>query len=435
MERLLREDIPQKGQDALDVLQRTERDVLSNMMHTSHPRFFAFIPGPGNFIGAMADALASGYNVFAGTWLEGAGPAQVELVTLDWLRSACGLPARAGGLFTSGGSAANLAALAAARHVALEGEMQGAVAYVSDQTHSSMERAFRILGFGPEQVRKLPSDGQYRLSLAALRAAVQHDRSAGLRPFCVIATPGTTNTGAIDPLPQLAAFCRRENLWLHADGAYGAAAVFCERGRRLLEGLGEVDSLSIDPHKWLFQPYEMGCVLVRERRWLRDCFHVLPEYMEDTAGPEGEVNFCDYGPQLSRRFRALKLWMSLQVFGADAFSAAVERGFELAELAEMTLEGSDRLRVVTPAQMGVVTFQAQPQDDCLAAVNSHNRALVDAILDDGYAMIVSTTLRGQTVLRMCTINPRTTDEDIRQTIRRVDLLSRAIEEGVVVRSE
>ena len=264
---------------------------------------------------------------------------------------------------------------------------------------------------------------------ARIEEAVRRDRDADLRPFCVVATPGTTNTGAIDPLPELAALCREENLWLHADGAYGAAAVFCERGRTLLEGLGKVDSLSIDPHKWLFQPYEMGCVLVRKRRWLYAAFHVLPEYMEDTAGPEGEVNFCDYGPQLSRRFRALKLWMTLQVFGADAVSAAVERGFELAEFAEAVLAEHEHMWVVTPAQMGVVTFQARPPGFDMEAANRHNQAMVEAILDDGYAMIVSTKLKGQTVLRMCTINPRTTEEDIRRTIARVDQLSRELEDS------
>ena len=241
MEGLFREDIPQGARDPLEVLARTERDVFGHIMHVDHPRFFAFVPGPGNFVSAMADAMAAGFNVYAGSWLEAAAPAQIELVTIDWLRTACSLPDGAGGLFTSGGSAANLIAVAAARHAMLADDMHGAVAYCSDQTHSSVERGFRILGFQPQQLQKLTSDENYRLSLGRLQQAVERDRAAGLKPFCVIATLGTTNTGAVDQLPEIAAFCRRENLWLHADGAYGAAAVFCERGRRLLEGIGLVD--------------------------------------------------------------------------------------------------------------------------------------------------------------------------------------------------
>jgi glutamate/tyrosine decarboxylase-like PLP-dependent enzyme len=427
MERLFREDIPQAGRDPMQVLRQTERDVFGHIMHLDHPRFFAFIPSPSNFVSVMADALVSGFNIFAGTWLEAAAPTEIELVTIDWLRSACGLPDGAGGLFTSGGSIANLTAIATARHVILNGDMDGAVAYCSDQAHSSIARAFRILGFGSVQLQVLPSDEHFRLSPPALCDAVHRDRSAGLRPFCVIATAGTTNTGAVDPLRTLAALCREEGLWLHADGAYGAAAVFCERGRRLLDGIGDADSITLDPHKWLFQPYEIGCILVRNRNHLRETFHVLPEYLQDIAGPEEEVNFCDYGPQLTRSFRALKLWMSLQVFGAEAFAKAVQRGFDLAELAESIIRGLEGWRVVTSAHMGVVTFQACPEGYDKGEVNEHNQALVEAILDDGYAMLASTRLRGQTVLRMCSINPRTTPDDVRSTIERLNSLSRKLQ--------
>jgi len=311
----------------------------------------------------------------------------------------------------------------------LDGDMNKAIAYCSDQTHSSIGRSFRILGFKSTQLRKLPSDENFRLSLAMLHNAVQRDRSTGLRPFCVIGTPGTTNTGAIDPLPELAAFCQEEGLWLHADGAYGASAVFCERGRQLLEGISGVDSLSLDPHKWLFQPYEIGCLLVRNRTNLRDAFRVLPEYLDDAVGSEEEVNFCDYSPQLTRSFRALKLWMSLQVFGAEAFGKAVQRGFDLAELAESIIREFEGWCVVTSAQMGVVTFQARPAGYGEGEVDGHNQALVEAILHDGYTMVVSTKLRGRTVLRMCPINPRTTDDDIRKTLDHLQNLSRELQQS------
>ena len=282
LEARLREAIPEHGANVLEVLGRLQRDVFSNIMHTDHPRFFAFVPSPSNFVSVMADALASGFNVFAATWLEASGPTQIELVTIDWLRQACGLPDSAGGLFVSGGSMANMTALAVARHVQLGNRTEGAVIYCSDQTHSSVERGLRVLGFQDSQMCKIRSAAdRFRLDVSALRRAIEADRAAGRVPFCVVANAGMTNTGAIDPLMALADYCRQEELWLHVDGAYGAAAVFCERGQALLDGLACVDSLSLDPHKWLFQPYEIGCVLVREERWLRDAFHILPEYLED----------------------------------------------------------------------------------------------------------------------------------------------------------
>lgn len=424
MEARLREGIPQGGMDSLDVVAQLERDVFSHIMYTNHPRFFAFVPGPSNFVGVMADALAAGFNAFAGTWLEASGPAQVELVTVDWLRKACGLPDAAGGLFVSGGSMANITALAVARQLKLGGRTDGAVAYGSDQTHSSVERGLRVLGFGGDQWRKLPSDEHFRLDLVALRRAVEADRAAGRVPFCVVANAGTTNTGAIDPLPELVDYCQREGLWLHVDGAYGAAAVLCQRGRALLEGLGQVDSLSLDPHKWLFQPYEIGCVLVREEGWLRETFHILPEYLADIEGQTGEVNFCDRGIQLTRAFRALKLWMSLKIFGREAFEAAINRGFELAEAAETALRDLPDWQVVTPARMGVLTFRYAPAGMVDEALNRLNRDLVEAMIVDGFGMLSSTVLRGRTVLRMCTINPRATGDDVRETIRRLDEMGR-----------
>jgi aromatic-L-amino-acid/L-tryptophan decarboxylase len=414
-----RRAIPERGLPPEEVLEAVRADVFGAMAHLSHPRFFAFIPSPSNFVGVMADALASGMNAFLGSWAVARGPARVELDVLEWLGRVCGLPETAGGLFVSGGSVANLTALAAARHVRLQDDVGGAVVYCSDQTHSSIDRALRLLGFAGDQLRRLPSDGQFRLDVKALGRAVAEDRRAGLRPFCVVANAGTTNTGAVDPLPALVAFCRGQGLWLHADGAYGAPAVLSERGRRALEGLGGADSLSLDPHKWLFQPIEIGAVLLRDREDLRRTFRVLPEYLRDVEGVEGETNFRDYGIQLTRGFRALKLWMSLQVFGEAGFRAAVGRGIELAEFAEGCVRGRAGWEVAAPAQLGVVAFRFAPPSADPAAHDRMNRALLDELNRGGLAMISSTELRGRTALRMCTINPRTSEDDIRATVERL----------------
>lgn len=422
MESLFREPLPEHGMPPLDVLKRVERDIFGHTMHVDHPRFFAFVPSPSNFVSAVADALCSGFNVFAGTWLEASAPAEVELVTLDWLRQLFGLPDSAGGLFTSGGSVANLTGLALARHIKLANSVEGAVIYCSDQTHSSIDRAVRVLGFAPDQLLRLPSNDEFQLDLPSVSRAIAADRAAGRNPFCVVANAGTTNTGAVDSLPELATLCAREGLWLHCDGAFGAAAIFCTRGRALLDGIERVDSLSLDPHKWLFQPFEIGCLLVRQMAGLKEAFHVMPEYLKDTEGLPDEVNFCDFGIQLTRSFRALKLWMSLQVFGRAGFERAVLHGFELADLAAQVLDDMADWEVVTAPRLGVLTFRCRPASVPSNAVDHLNRALVDAIQDDGFTMIVSTELRGRPVLRMCPINPRTTEEDIRATFERLDRL-------------
>ena len=396
------------------VLARLATQVFTNMCHVDHPRFFAFVPSPGNFIGAMADALAAGINPFVGTWLAGSGPAEIELVTVDWLREMCGLPETAGGLFVSGGSVANLTALAVAREQKLGDQIARGCVYLGPDA-LLVDRALTVLGFRPRQLRRLAADDHYRLPLAALRNAVEEDRAAGRIAFCVIANAGTTNTGAVDPLPELVRFCSRNGMWLHADGAYGAASMLSARGRAALAGIQQVDSLSLDPHKWLFQPFESGCVILRERRLLRDTFRILPDYLRDAHHLQEEVNFCDYGIQLSRGFRALKLWMSFQVFGAERFRSAIDRSFELAEIAERRLRRSGRWEILSPAQMAIVAFRHEGDD----ALNSR---LAAALKESGYAFLSTTTLRGRTALRLCTINPRTTEADVLGTIARLEEL-------------
>ncbi len=400
-----------------EVLRDTTDRVFEECRYTTHPRFFAFVPGPGNFVSVMADALTSGYNAFAGTWLESAGPAKVELAAINWLREQVSMPETAGGLFVSGGSQANLTAIATARHKKLGRNTKDAVMFCSDQTHSSVDRAAGILGFSEDQLVKIPSDTDFRMDVSELDKAVRRIKDEGRTPFCVIANAGTTNCGAIDALNEIADLCQKEGLWLHVDGAYGAPAALTQRGKQLLDGIGRVDSLTLDPHKWLFQPFEIGCVIVKNAPDLKDTFHILPEYLQDIQSKGDEINFCDYGSQLTRSFRALKLWMSLRVFGVKAFRDAIEKGFELSEYAESVIRGYTQFRIVTSAQMAIVTFQHIGngiKDD--AERDRVNRRIIELLLEDGSAMISSTQLRNQTVLRMCTINPRTTHEDIDESI-------------------
>jgi len=301
----------------------------------------------------------------------------------------------------------------------LQDRIDRATVYFSDQTHSSVQRALHVIGFMPEQMRKLPSDENFRLSIQTLRQAVEEDRAKGLRPFCVIANAGTTNTGAIDPLNELADLAAKEKLWLHIDGAFGAAAVLSERGRALLGGLDRADSISLDPHKWLFQSFECGCVLVRDVALLKSAFQIKPDYLRDVHRNVEEFNPADHGVQLTRSFRALKVWLSLQTFGVAAFREAITRGFELAEIAERELRGRKGWEILSPAQMATVCFRFGKSHEL-------QTRLVDAMMKDEFALLTSTELRGVASLRLCTINPRTTERDIIETVDRLDQLGRSL---------
>jgi glutamate/tyrosine decarboxylase-like PLP-dependent enzyme len=409
MEARLREPLPEAGSDPQTVLATALRDVLPPGLRIDHRRFFAFTPMPSDPVGAVADLLAAGFGVFAGTWLASPGASTVELVVLDWLRELCGLPSGTEGVLVSGGSEATLTALAVALEERAGSERPRATIYLSDEAHSSVERALRVAGVPRAHVRVLPSDDRQRLDPADVAAAVAADRAAGRLPACVVASAGTTGTGTVDPLPELRRLCDAEGLWLHVDGAYGAAAMLCPQGRERLDGLGLADSLTLDPHKWLFQPLELGCLLVADGAALERTFAAAPAYLRDAAPAADEVNFADRGIQLTRQFRALKLWMSLKVHGAAAFRAAIEHGMALAEHAERVIARHPALTLITPAQLGIVTFRAGLRHE----LNARLPALVAV---DGYAFLSSTRVGGTPVLRLCTINPRTTREDVERTL-------------------
>jgi aromatic-L-amino-acid decarboxylase len=368
--------------------------VLPFLQLPDHPRFFARIGSPSNYVSVLGDLASTGYNVFTGSWTGGSGPAMVELVVLDWLRELCGLPDGAEGVLVSGGSVATLVALAAARTAGGAG-----VVYVSPESHASIARGARLLAL---EARVLPE-----LTADAVRAAAAEDRA----PIAVAATAGTTSTGAVDPLNELADVCADLGLWLHVDGAYGAPAVLCDAGRATLAGLDRADSLVLDPHKWLFQPYEIGCVLVRDGTLLERTFALSGAYLRDTMG--GEVNFRDRSVQLTRGSRALKLWLSIRVFGLGAFRDAVAHGIALAEHAEALLRERPGWEVVSPAQLAIVCFRRDGDDE-------RQTQIAAAMVADGFAAPSTTEVGGRVALRLCTINPRTTFADIEATIARME---------------
>jgi glutamate/tyrosine decarboxylase-like PLP-dependent enzyme len=405
---------PLAPSDPLGEMRLLTEVALLHMQHGDHPRYFARVPGPSSFTGVLGEWLGTGFNAIAASWKGGSGPATVELVVLDWLRELLGMPEGTEGVLASGGSLANVTALAAARAVDGAG-----VAYLSDQTHSSIGRGLVALGFPRDHVRVVTTGDDLRLTAATVAEALAADRAHGRRPGFVVATAGTTNTGAVDELEALSDLCREQGLWFHVDGAYGGPAALCEPGRRVLAGIERADSLVLDPHKWLFQPYDVGCLLVRRPGALDQAFHMTPEYLLDVRGITDEVDFRNRSLELSRRSRALKLWLTFRTHGVTAIAAAIARGIASAERAEELLRADARYEVVTPAQLGIVTFALCDAD------HKQHVACTTGAAADGYAAVTTTKLHGRSVMRLCTINPLTTENDLAGTIERLASGSRS----------
>lgn len=409
--------VPEEPRAFDSLLAQLADDVLPFMSRLDHPGYFAFIPACGTFPGALGEFIDAVLNPYVGTWMEAAGPSRLELVVLDWFKSWIGYPAQAGGILVSGGSAANMTALACAREALLGPMTDTVVAYVSDQAHSSLARAARLLGFRPDQVRVVAADSDRRMRPAALAEAIDADLAAGATPLFVSAAAGTTNTGAIDPLPELAAVCQARGVWLHVDGAYGAFAALTERGRRALRGIELADSVTLDPHKWLYQPFECGSLLVRDGTLLRHAFEIAPDYLKDSVVENDEVNFADRGLQLSRGSRALKIWLSVSFFGARAFREAMDRCLDLAELAEAHVRATPELELVSPASLGIICFRRRGIEGCseeeTAALNA---SLIGAYERTGRGLVSSTRLHGRYAVRLCVMNHTSGEEHVRRTL-------------------
>ena len=413
----LDEDAPETGRPAREVIDRAAQDVLSNTLRLDHPRSFGFVPSCPTWPGVLADFLASGFNVNACSWIVASGPSRLEAVVIDWFRQWFGLPDTAGGLMTSGGSAATLHALAAAREAAENPERP--VAYMSDQSHSAQIRAARIAGIAPDRIRVLPSDTSGRIDPSELAAAIAADRSAGWTPTVVCANAGTPTRGAIDPLPPLADICAAERLWLHVDAAYGGFAILTPRGAAALQGIDRADSINVDPHKWLFQPYEAGCILVRDIGALERAFSIQHDVLQDSVWGAKHANLADYGIQLSRSFRALKVWMSIQTFGMAAFRAAIEKGLDLAARAAEYVRESRTLELLS-VSLGMVCFRVNPGGASENALASLNRNVLAHIFWSERAFLSSTMVNKRFVLRLCILNHNTTWNDVRETLATVE---------------
>jgi glutamate/tyrosine decarboxylase-like PLP-dependent enzyme len=420
MEARLGQPAPPDGQDFDDLLDRLDRDVLAFMGHFDHPRFFGYIPGAGTWPAALGDLIAAATNIDSGAWRESAGPSQLELTVLDWFRDWIGYPDEAAGVLVSGGSAANLTAIACAREALIGPMSSRIVVYASDQTHSSVARAARHLGFRPDQIRVLATDARFRIGPHELAAAMDVDIAGGRIPFLVVANAGATNTGAIDPLAELAALCHARGVWLHVDGAYGAFAVLTDRGRAALDGLAMADSITLDPHKWLAMPFEAGCVMVRDGMLLERAFELHPEYLQEGTRGSTRVNFADRGLQLTRASRAIKVWLAIQTFGLDAFRAVIDRAMDLTLEAQARIEADPRLELITPASLGILTFRRRGASGANEAdVDRTNATIVATLADAGDVLLTSTLIAGRYAIRLCILNHSSSSDDVAYALDRV----------------
>ncbi len=431
--RLNQMQLSPEGRRFDEVVDEMINEVYSHRARMNHPRCFAFIPTPASPLSWIGEMLTAAHNPFAGSWLQSSGPSVIERKLVDFLCARLQFPASAGGLFVSGGSMANLTALTVARDQMLEPERRlSGIVYVSGQTHSSVAKGLKIIGFLDRQIRKIGVDKLFRLDVSELLAAIAQDRAAGLTPFAVVASAGTTNTGSIDPLHAIADVCRNERLWMHVDGAFGASISMSPTHSSLLAGIERADSVSWDAHKWLFQTYGCGVILVRNRRHLLESFHARPEYLRDAQTDDTSFNFWDLGPELTRPARSLKLWLTLQVLGLSAIGAAIDHGVQLARWAEDEVRRHADWHIVSPAQLAIVTFRYAPKGYAHADIDTLNANISRCAMAEGFAGVLTTQLNGQTVLRICALHPDATEFDMRESIRRLD--SHAVRELRVMRS-
>lgn len=396
-------------------------------MGNIHPRFWAWFMGAGNFTGALGDFLAAvdGSNLGGGN----TAPALLDRQVVRWLREMVGLPESASGTLTSGGSAANLVALTVARNAkaGVDVRAEGVCAmpkplrfYASDQVHSCHQKALEILGLGHKALRLVPTDAQFRIDITALEVAIAHDREQGFEPAAVIATAGTVNTGAVDDLQAVGAVCRREGLWFHVDGCIGALLRIAPAHRGLVAGIEAADSVALDPHKWLHAPFEAGCALVRDARLHYATFALHPEYLEEhPRGVAGAEYLFDYGIELSRGFKALKVWMSLKEHGVEKFGRLIDQNIAQAQYLAELVEAERRLELMAPAPINIVCFRHRLPGASETALKAFNTEIMLRLQEAGTATFSDTTLHGRHSLRVAIANHRTRRADLELLVAEV----------------
>jgi aromatic-L-amino-acid decarboxylase len=426
--RAMREPPPERGMALEGLLDPLFRDWIPRSFNAASPGYLAYIPGGGIFPAALADLIADGVNRFTGVWQAAPALVQLEANALDWLRDWMGFPPATRGLFTTGGSMATFNAVLCARERLLGPDLRAGVLYTSGQAHASVAKSARLAGILPDRVRTVPVDEHFRMRIDALAAAIEADRRAGLRPFLVVSTAGTTNTGAVDPLEAVADVCRRAGLWHHVDGAYGAFFHLVEPLRPLLAGLSRADSLTLDPHKGLFLPYGTGALLVRDGAALRAVHGVHASYMP----PGADAEFYDpaqYGPELSRGFPGLRVWLTIKLFGAARLRAALAEKRELAVLAAEALVRVPGVVLVAPPQLSLLAFRLEPPAAAPSEQDAATRQLLERVNARGRVLLTGCTTGERFLARICVLSFRTRRRHVEAAVEQIGEEAAAILAG------
>jgi aromatic-L-amino-acid/L-tryptophan decarboxylase len=423
---LFDEPLPEEPQPVEAILGEVENNIFANSTLYLTPRFFGYINTGGNQATILGELLASAVNQVCAKWHFSPAASEVERRVIRWIAQFIGYAPDAGGCLLSGGSAGNLVGLAVARKRkapfdAASLGMRGGppvTVYVSQEGHASLEKGMTLLGMGRDQLRKTAVRDDFTIDLEALEKQVTEDRKNGYHPICVVGNAGTTNTGAVDPLDALADFCGKQDLWFHVDAAYGGPAAGTEAAGRFFRGLDRADSVLVNPHKWLYVQAEAACILVRDSSALRDTFQVVADYLreERDTGGDGPLDFKDYGPQLHRSFRALKVWMTFKAYGSRRLRAAIESNIEIMRyLADQIDQSQDFVRLA-PVPLSVVCFQYRTPDVSVHGDQKYldrlNNRLVEALEKDGRVFLSGTKIHGKSVLRACSVNHRLRREDV-----------------------
>jgi aromatic-L-amino-acid decarboxylase len=408
--RSLREPWPEQGVRFRRLLGTLFERVIPYGLNTASSGYLAYIPGGGLVHAGVADLIANVTNRYIGLWQAAPGLVQLETNVIRWFADLIGLPPGSGGLLTTGGSLANLAAVVAARHDRLGERFDDGVIYVSELVHHSVFKSARVAGFRADQVRAIPVDGAFRLDVAALAAAIAEDRAAGRRPALVVASAGTTATGAVDPLPALADLCAAEGLWLHVDGAYGGFFQLTERGRTVLTGIERADSVTLDPHKGLFLPYGTGCILVRDLGKLRAAHQIAASYLPASEQDPDCWDFADLGPELSRDNRGLRVWIPLKMHGASGFRAQLDEKLDLAERACARLRELPEIEIVAPPELSLFAFRVRA--DQPGSGDPLTRRLAKRVNARNRVIVTGVEVGGRWLLRVCVPSFRTHAADL-----------------------
>ena len=417
--------LPESGTDPARLLEETARLLFDHSLLNGHPRFFGYITAPPAPIGILGDFLASAVNPNVGAWMLSPAATEVESQTVRWIASLIGYPDDCGGLFVSGGNMANFVCFLAGRAArggaevreqGVGGEGRRLRVYASAETHTWIQKAADITGFGTASIRWIPTDASLRMDIAALRRSIEADAAAGDVPCLVVGTAGSVSTGAVDPLPEIAAVCREHGAWFHVDGAYGGFAAAVPAAPDDLRGLAQADSVAVDPHKWLYAPLEAGCALVRNAEALRAAFAYHPPYYHFE---ERATNYVDYGPQNSRGFRALKVWLALRQVGAAGYRQMIGDDIRLSRAMAEAVRSHAELEFVTQS-LSITTFRFVPREvrtqpgsaETERYLDALNRELLDRLQRGGEAFVSNAVVGGRYVLRACIVNFHTSRADV-----------------------